>query len=397
MNVRNNTSLEKYAESYKTELLDNVLPFWMKYSKDLDYGGFFNCLNRDGSVYDTDKFMWLQAREVWTFATMYLKVERKQEWLDMAVQGAEFIKVNGRDPYGNWYFSLTQDGRPLIQPYNIFSDCFAAMAFGVLDKAVPNQGYGQISKETFENILRRKDNPKGNYSKEYPGTRPMKGFALSMILCNLALEIEHIIGSESVEEFIPTVLHEVLDVFYQKDLGLVVENVLADGRLVDSFEGRLLNPGHAIEAMWFIMDLGKRLVRPDLIEKAVEIALQELEFGWDKKYGGIFYFLDRKGLPPQLLEWDQKLWWVHLEALVAMAKGFEMTGDPRCAAWFEKLHDYTWNRFRDPEFGEWFAYLNRQGEVLLPLKGGKWKCCFHVPRALFQICKALDTNNYSLI
>jgi N-acylglucosamine 2-epimerase len=182
-----------------------------------------------------------------------------------------------------------------------------------------------------------------------------------------------------------------MDVFYKPELGLIVENVARDGSLVDSFEGRLQNPGHAIEAMWFIMDLGVRIKDQALVRKAVDIAIREIEHGWDEQYGGIFYFMDRKGYPLQQLEWDQKLWWVHLEALVAMAKGYALTKDPRCYNWFVKLHDYTWKHFRDTEYGEWYAYLNRQGEVLLPLKGGKWKCCFHVPRALLNIWKTMES------
>ncbi|WP_290708071.1 AGE family epimerase/isomerase [Flavihumibacter sp. CACIAM 22H1] len=384
-------SLSGYSALYKNELLTNVLPFWMKYSPDTELGGYFNCLNRDGSVYDTDKFMWLQAREVWTFATMYQQVEPKEEWLEMARQGMDFILRHGRDEQGNWFFSLTRDGKPLTQPHSIFSDCFAAMALSILDKSMPGNGYAEVALQTFENILKRKNNPKGIYSKEYPGTRPVKGFALPMILSNLALEMEHILGKHRVDAFIPEVIHEVMEVFYKPELGLIQENVAQDGSLVDSFEGRLQNPGHAIEAMWFVMDLGVRLQDEALIKKAVDIALREIEYGWDQQYGGIFYFMDRKGFPPQQLEWDQKLWWVHLESLVAMAKGFELTHDIRCYNWFVKLHEYTWNRFRDTEYGEWYAYLNRQGDVLLPLKGGKWKCCFHVPRALLNIWKSMET------
>lgn len=387
--------LDKYGVLYKDELLDNILPFWLKHSKDEVNGGYFSCLNREGGVFDTDKFMWLQGREVWCFATMYDKVEKKQQWLEMAVHGAEFMKEHGRDEHGNWYFSLTCDGKPLVQPYNIFSDCFAAMAFGVLDKIVPGKGYGTIALETFDNILRRSSDPKGIYSKEYPGTRPLKGFALPMILCNLALEMEHLLGEERVNSFIPGVLHEVMNVFYQPSLGLIVESVAPDGTMVDCFEGRLQNPGHAIEAMWFIVDLGNRLEDKDLIQKAVDIAIREIEYGWDSEYGGIFYFMDRKGDPPQQLEWDQKLWWVHAEALVAMAKGYTATGDQRCKQWFEKIHDYTWSHFRDAEYGEWYGYLNRAGEVLLSLKGGKWKGCFHVPRAMFQVFTTLKKASVS--
>jgi N-acylglucosamine 2-epimerase len=116
-----------------------------------------------------------------------------------------------------------------------------------------------------------------------------------------------------------------------------------------------------------------------------------LEFGWDREYGGIFYFMDCKGAPPQQLEHDQKLWWVHLETLVALSKTYAHSQNPKALAWFEKVHEYTWNHFRDTvNGGEWFGYLNRQGQVHLPLKGGKWKGCFHVPRALMEIWKTLE-------
>ena len=384
-------SLKSYSLQYKTELLDSILPFWMKHSLDQQNGGFFTCLDQFGHVYDTDKFIWLQGRQVWCFAYMYNNIEKKQEWLDIAKHGADFLIKHGRDEEGNWYFSLTAEGKPLVQPYNIFSDCFATMAFAALDKASPSDEYKKIALTTFDNIIARRQNTKGKYNKNFPGTRSLKNFSLPMILCNLSLELEHIIGKEKVNELVPDIIHEVMEVFYQPKLGLVLENVNVDGSFADCFEGRLMNPGHTIEAMWFIMDLGIRLNDKSLIDKAVNIMLNTLEYGWDREYGGIFYFLDIQGHPPQQLEWDQKLWWVHVEALVALAKGFQHTGDLRCKEWFEKVHDYTWSHFKDEQYGEWFGYLNRRGEVLLPLKGGKWKGCFHIPRSLYQVWKTLET------
>ncbi len=383
--------IKQYAALYKKELLQHVLPFWQQHSRDEANGGFFTCLDRRGDVYDTDKFMWLQGRQVWCFSYMYHHLEQRPEWLEMALHGARFMQQHGRDAAGNWYFSLTAGGKPLVQPYNIFSDCFATMAFAALDRAQPNAAWKQIALDTFENILRRQHNWKGIYSKAVPGTRPLKNFSLPMILCNLSLELEHLLGAERVNSFIPTVIREVMEVFYQPSMGVVLENVNEDGSFSNSFEGRVLNPGHAIEAMWFIMDLGKRMNDTALIEKAKQIMLDTVEQGWDKKYGGIFYFQDVLGHPVQQLEWDQKLWWVHAETLVALAKGYALTGDVRCAQWFEKVHTYTWQHFKDKEYDEWFGYLNRQGEVLLPLKGGKWKGCFHVPRSLYQVWKTLES------
>lgn len=389
--------MKEYSNIYREELMQQVLPFWMKNSRDEVHGGYFTCLDRAGDVYDTDKFIWLQGRQLWMFSMLYNNVEQREDWLKMALHGADFLQKNGRDQEGNWYFSLNREGKPLVQPYNIFSDCFAAMGFGALYKATKKDEHAEIARKTFENILGRSNNTKGQYNKIYPGTRDLKGFSLPMILSNLSLEIEHILDKSIVDNLISEVIHEVLDVFYNKEIGLALENVYADGSFCDSFEGRTVNPGHNLEAMWFLMDLGVRLNDQHLINKAVKISLDVLDYGWDKEFGGILYFMDVKGHPPQQLEWDQKLWWVHVEALVCMAKAYQLTGNEACQKWFVKLHEYTWNRFRDQQQGgEWFGYLNRRGEVLLPLKGGKWKGCFHVPRSLYQIATTLEKEVVNL-
>lgn len=192
----------KLASLYRDELLDNVLPFWMNNSIDRECGGYFTCLNREGKVFDTDKFIWLQGRQVWMFSMLYNKVERRQEWLDIAIHGGEFLKKYGHDGNFNWYFSLNREGKPLVEPYNIFSYTFAAMAFGQLSLATGNSEYADISRKTFEIILSKIDNPKGRWNKAYPGTRNLKGFALPMILCNLSLEIEHLIEKSFLEKTI---------------------------------------------------------------------------------------------------------------------------------------------------------------------------------------------------
>lgn len=387
-----NIDFKKLALQYKTELLDSCIPFWLEKSQDIEYGGYFSCLNRDGSVYDTDKFIWLQGREVWMFAMLYNKVEKRQEWLDAAIRGAEFLKRYAHDGNYDFYFSVTREGKPIIQPYNIFSNTFACMAFAQLAEATGSGEYRDIALKTFQRILDRRDNPKGIWEKSYPGTRPMKGFSLPMIICNMALEIENIMPDKALlDKTIDECLSEVLDVFYHPEYGAMLENVAPDGSMIDCFEGRVINPGHNLEALWFMMNLGIRRNDKALIEKCVRISLDVIELGWDKQYGGIFYFLDRKGYPQQQLEWDQKLWWVHLESAICMLKGYQLTGNGKCLEWFMRLHEYMWTHFKDTGYPEWFGYLNRRGEVLLPLKGGKWKGCFHVPRGLYQIWGILET------
>ena len=303
---------KKLAAQYKSELLDSVLPFWLEKSQDKEFGGYFTCLDRDGSVFDTDKFVWLQGREVWMFAMLYNKVEKKQEWLDCAIQGGEFLKKYAHDGNYDFYFSVTREGKPIIQPYNIFSNTFACMAFAQLAEATGSEEYKEIALKTFQRILDRRNDPKGRWEKSYPGTRPMKGFALPMIICNMALEVENILPDKTMlDQTIDECLSEILNVFYHPELGVMLENVSPDGTPIDCFEGREINPGHDLEALWFMMNLGIRRNDKALIDKCVEIALSVIDFGWDKEYGGIFYFQDIKKAPMQKLEWDQKLWWVH--------------------------------------------------------------------------------------
>ena len=374
---------------YSKSLTENVIPFWEKYSLDDVDGGYFTCLLRDGNVFDTDKFIWLQAREVWMFAKMFNEWEANPSWLKIAIHGADFLEKYGRNQEGDWYFSLRKDGKPLVSAYNIFSDCFAVMAFAQLAKASGEARYAQIAIQSFERILQRESNPKGKFSKAIPENRALKNFALPMILCNLALELESLSDTFDIESLIDTCVNEVMVDFYNREYDITLENVKPDGSFSDTFEGRCVNPGHVIESMWFIMDIAERRQDKQLMKLAVDRTIRTLSYGWDEKYGGILYFMDVKNYPPQALEWDQKLWWVHVETLIALLKGYHHTGDSRCLEWFNKVHEYTWSHFPDPEFGEWFGYLNRQGEVLLPLKGGKWKGCFHVPRGLFQCSKIL--------
>jgi N-acylglucosamine 2-epimerase len=371
------------AELYKNALLNDVLPFWEKHSLDRQSGGYFTCLDREGKVYDTDKFIWLQNRQVWTFSMLCNQLEQRANWREIASNGAHFLAEHGRDADGNWYFALTREGKPLVQPYNIFSDCFAAMAFSQYALAVREDWAKDVAMQAYNNVLRRKDNPKGNYNKTYPGTRPMKGLAVPMILANLSLEMEWLLPNETLESVLDLTVREVMDDFLDKERGLMYENVAPDGSHIDCFEGRLINPGHGIEAMWFIMDIARRNNDTKTINQAVDVVLNILNFAWDSEYGGLYYFMDADGHPPQQLEWDQKLWWVHLESLVALAMGYRLTKREACWEWYQRMHDYTWSHFADPPHGEWFGYLNRRGEVLLNLKGGKWKGCFHVPRALY--------------
>lgn len=376
---------------YKNALLEDILPFWEQNSLDWEYGGYFTSLERNGEVYDTDKFSWLQARQAWTFAFCYNKMDQRDQWLDISRNGINFLRDHGRDEAGHFYFSFDRQGRPLTQAYNIYSDCFAALAFTEYAKASGDEEALEIGLQAYRQFLSRQDHPKGRFTKA-TGLRKLSSFGLPMMTAYLTYELEPLLKEQDAASVYESCLDLILHQHYRPDQGLIYENIGTDGKLVDSYDGRLINPGHGIEAMWFLMEIAEKLDRPQLIAQLTDICLSILTHSWDEKHGGIFYFMDARGKPLQQLEWDQKLWWVHQEALIALALAYCHTQRADVWTWWLRVHEYTWNHFPDPEYGEWYGYLNREGSPFLSLKGGKWKGCFHSPRAMYKCWQAFQSG-----
>jgi len=378
-------------------LLHDSIPFCMKHAPDGKYGGYFQCLDFDGSVVSTDKFMWSQNRVVWIFSMLYNNLDKKPEWLEMAQLGIDFLKKYGRDENGDWFFALDRKGKPIVRAYNIFSDFFAVMAFAEYARASGDKECAEIAAKTYRRIQLRKDNPKGQYNKIITENRNLKNLAFPMINLNVATILANANHDGAYNKLITECVNEIMNQFLDRKHRVVRENIAVDDTSVDEiYEGRHVNPGHGIEAMWFVMQAARKNNDQATIREACEAVKWLLEFGWDEQYGGIFYFLDLYGKPHIELCWDMKLEWVHVEALVATLMGYYLTGDSELFDWFEKIHDYTWQHFPDREYGEWYKYLNRRGEVNNRCKSNKWQNFFHLPRALYliaKICRALQDTD----
>jgi N-acylglucosamine 2-epimerase len=186
-------------------------------------------------------------------------------------------------------------------------------------------------------------------------------------------------------------LTEVFDHFMKPEFKVLLENVGPNGEFLDEPDGREVNPGHAIETAWFIMEESRyRNNDAGLLERACQILDWSLEIGWDEQYGGILYFKDCKGYPSPKYEHDMKLWWPHNEAIYATLLAYHLTGNQRYIDWHAKLHDWSYAHFPDREHGEWYGYLHRDGSVSSTLKGNMWKGPFHLPRMQLYCWKLLE-------
>jgi N-acylglucosamine 2-epimerase len=372
--------IRELSRFFRQELLDDLIPFWTARMVDCRCGGFLTFLDRDGSLLCTDKSIWVQGRVSWMFARLYSDLEPRQEWLELSRHGIDFLRRQAFDADGRMFFTVTREGRPLRKRRYLFSECFGIMAFAEYARAARDEQALEKAREILRTLLRYYTTPGLLEPKVNPATRRTRGHAMPMILVNVLQVLRQADPSGSYDELIDAQIRDIFRYFVRPERRALLETVAADGELLDSPQGRCANPGHALESAWFLLEEGRHRGDRALIERTLPIIDWSLELGWDPKYGGILYFVDVEGKPPEQLEWDMKLSWVHNEALYACLLAHYLSGQTRYEEWFERILEWTLAHFPDREQGEWFGYLHRDGSVSLPFKGNNWKGPYHEHR-----------------
>lgn len=390
-------SLKEYAQRYWACLLESVIPYWQRYSVDRQYGGFFTCLDRDGSVYDTRKYVWLQGRQIWMFSRLYNEVERRQDWLDLATTGMDFLSGHAVDEAGRYYFRLARDGQPSFFQRKPYAAVFAMLAMLEYSKTGAGDHYRQEAVKLFWRIRDWIREPALLGRPSLPGQSPARQLADTMVIASMALELSAV---ETEDPRYASIMQECLDdalLHHDPARNILLENVTLSGARIDLPEGRLFNPGHSIETAWFLWHLAERLGNGQLgarREAILNIIEGSLSLGWDREFGGLYYFMDIEGRPTLQLESTMKLWWPHTEALYAVILAYMRTGESRWLPWLERLDHYAFQHFADDQPpGEWFGYCDRQGNLTTTLKGNNYKGCYHLPRFLLYSAQEIERGS----
>jgi N-acylglucosamine 2-epimerase len=378
-----------YAQ-YRSLLLDNVIPFWLQHGIDWRYGGVVSCLNDDGSVAQGDKFIWSQARSVWTFSALYNRVEKRPEFLAAAENSVRFLLAHGRDRDGKWIYHADQEGRVIEGATSIYSDCFVVYGFSEYYRAVQKESVLSVARETFERIRLRIEDPLFQETAPYPLPLGWKNHGVPMIMTDVTNELLQTTSDGSLEQLIDDYAGRVMNHFVRPERKVLLEFLTADYNEVPPPAGTFVMPGHAIESMWFVLHVARRRGDHTLIRRAAEVIRWHLGLGWDPQYGGIFLSRDIAGNTPYLPHSEHKLWWPHVEALYATLLAHQLTGEPWCLEWYERVADWTWSHFPAPEFGDWYQRLTREGKptsevIALPVKDP-----FHLPRAAILIMQLME-------
>lgn len=384
--------LQTWADSYRKDLVENIMPFWLKHGLDKVHGGVYTCVDRDGSLMDTTKSVWFQGRFGFIAAFAYNNVEKNPEWLAVSKSCIDFIEKYCFDQDGRMYFEVKEDGTPLRKRRYVFSESFAAIAMSEYALASGDRSYAEKALALFKRIQHFIATP-GILEPKYLPALEAQGHSITMILINTASRIRAVIDDPALEQQIDASLAALQKYFIHPEFKALLEMVGPNGEFIDTCNGRVINPGHCIETAWFILEEAKyRQWDKKLVDLALTILDWSWEWGWDKEFGGIINFRDCRNLPCQDYSQDMKFWWPQTEAIIATLYAYQATGDEKYLEMHKRISDWTYAHFPDKECGEWYGYLHRDGTVAQPAKGNIFKGPFHIPRMMiksYMLCNEL--------
>ena len=378
---------KEWSDRCRRDLTTDIMPFWMKHGWDRKNGGVYTCVDRDGTLMDTTKSGWFQGRFAFTCAYAYNAVERNRTWLKAAKSTLDFIDAHLFDSRGRAYFSLKADGTPLRMRRYVFSECFAAIAMSEYAKAMAksdpttSRAYADKALELFRRIKSFMADPAMMPPKFEP-TFEAQGHSLTMILINVALRLKDVCDDSILDSQIAESVRLLRENFVHPEFKALLETVGPHGEFIDTMIGRTINPGHAIETSWFLMEVAEKTGDGELLKLALTILEWSLAWGWDRKYGGIISFRDCRNFPAQCYEQDMKFWWPQCETLIATQYAWNLTKKAKWLKWHQKAREWTYARMPDRKYGEWYGYLHRDGTVAQPAKGNLFKGPFHIPRMM---------------
>lgn len=420
--------LSRYRGGYESHLWRDVLPWWLTNAVDEEYGGVFTFWNTDGTVlHSDDKYSWSQGRWIWTM-TACARLARSSSGatveadrlLALAKQSAQFLWSHGMLGDGRVANFLTREGTPTAgftgeDVYaSVFADLFAALGFAGLGQCTElsdREAWATRAETILDRASERIEIGEA-LTAPYPVPARYEAFAPHMILINTATGVYRATDSDRSREILRRALHVTLTRFVDGDD--LSELVGPHEESASTLYARHRNPGHTLEALWFIRDAAdavpavaeelEQLLEEPLDRWLVDAALLAIERGWDRELGGILRFVDAQGGPPRgeheasqywqtvTRTWDYKLWWPHTEALYTLLLLYTRTGDRRIWRWFERVHEYTFDRFPAGPGNEWMQILSRDGARLetdaasaLPVKDP-----FHLIRSLVLLATSPD-------
>ncbi|ADB41879.1 AGE family epimerase/isomerase [Spirosoma linguale] len=389
----------KLSATYQQALLRQVVPFWLKNSRDELCGGYFDLLSTLGEVIEGDKFVSLQAQQVWAFSWLYTNLDGQTAWLEHARHGAAFLSQFAHQDTLDCYARLDRRGRPVHQPADLIPDCFATMAYAQLHRATGEDEWAMLAKQTLTNLLERRADTRAEQARHVGNFQHLQQLSETAALLKLVLDMQPLLDEERGKEAIDLIIHEIQHEFLDRRSETLLDSVLPEGAFVNTPEGRRLNVGLTFQTAGYLLDFyaesasvrntpGVNTNRKLAIQ-VTGWCLRLCEQAWDETNAGLNQYIDFKQQASIFPDWQQKWGWVQLEALMALLKSYVQTRQPDCLKWFKRIHDYTFQHFPDPKQTGWHLVLDTYAHPLLAAKAIPSVGCYSLIRCLAETSQLL--------
>lgn len=403
--MNNNAFREKYSSQikelaiyYRKHLLEDIVPFWEERMLDPEYGGYYNCFDREGRLYNDVKCGWFVGRNMYTLSALYNNIGKRPGWLEAAGIGHKFLIEKAMAKSGRLNYLMARDGSVINGETSIFTDHFAVKGLFEYIEASGSKEDIPLAKSMFEALIRNVSDRTVLANECHDGR--FRKHAVNFMTLIVAIEGKKLFGDE-MKPIIDARLRDSLYTFADDSEKAPLEYVSTEGKPLYQDGGRIIDPGHTMESLWFSMKEGVGRGDRSIIERAGEIVDWVIDRAWDEEYGGFYQNVDVFDATPQKpflstryididVAWSDKIWWVQAEALYTLALSAILTGNERHFKYFLKLHRYCKDYFSDPQYGEWYSMLRRDGSVLSDRKGFELKGFYHVPRCVMQLVLLFD-------
>ena len=382
------SELRQFLHQHLTE---HVLPFWFPKLIDQRYGGLKNCVQDDGEVLSTEKYLWSQGRALWVLSKLFNDIDQDSRWLEMADPISKLLTDYGRNTDRDWHFSLNADGTPAREPQSIYVDGFCIYGLTEYAKATGHDKSLEIALEAYTHASPKLDDHRLVRTMPHPIPKGYQSHGPLMLFAHVFHELGILSGREDIKQRALELADKILTQHLDPESGQLHEFVAPGGQKDSSDIGQTAIPGHVVESMWFLEEIYRYHGQSEKIPLLLETIRIHLELGWDQHFGGLVLATHLGGGKPQWHNPLGKIWWPHTESLQALLMTYAHTREKWAEDWYWKVHDYSFTHFPNWDSGDWFHNLDLEGKPTIPyLQTLPVKDPFHLPRSLIYSIKILD-------